>query len=116
MNVFYNKEGVGDMFLIFFKDAVCEEISYEREGDVVRIFNKEIKEMMGFNIFNVFFYLQIEDNGFVVLFEIFVQDVNEILNRNGVLEILMVDFFLKFVVGYVELKEKYLNVDKLNIC
>lgn len=116
MNAFYNKEGVGDTLLISLKDAAREEIGYERAGDVVRIFNKETKETTGFNIFNVSSYLQIEDNGPVALSETFVQDVNEILNRNGVSETLTVDLSPKFVVGHVESKEKHPNADKLNIC
>ncbi|MDN8842426.1 DUF4479 family protein, partial [Staphylococcus aureus] len=73
MNAFYNKEGVGDTLLISLKDAAREEIGYEREGYVVRIFNKQTKETTGFNIFNVSSYLQIEDNGPVALSETFVQ-------------------------------------------
>ncbi len=107
---------MGDTLLISLKDAAREEIGYEREGDVVRIFNKETKETTGFNIFNVSSYLQIEDNGPVALSETFVQDVNEILNRNGVSETLTVDLSPKFVVGHVESKEKHPNADKLNIC
>lgn len=61
-------------------------------------------------------YLQIEDNGPVALSETFVQDVNEILNRNGVSETLTVDLSPKFVVGHIESKEKHPNADKLNIC
>lgn len=48
--------------------------------------------------------------------ETFVQDVNEILNRNGVEETLVVDLSPKFVVGYVESKEKHPNADKLSVC
>lgn len=93
-----------------------EQIGYEKHGDVVKIFNNETKETTGFNIFNASSYLTIDENGPVALSETFVQDVNEILNRNGVEETLVVDLSPKFVVGYVESKEKHPNADKLSVC
>ncbi|MCY7502996.1 YtpR family tRNA-binding protein [Bacillus pumilus] len=116
MNVFYNAEGVGDTLLISLKDVTREEVGHETFGDVVRIFNQETKETTGFNIFNASTYMKVEENGSVPLSETLVQDMNEILNRNGVSETLTVDLSPKFVVGYVKEKEKHPNADKLNIC
>ncbi|WP_144516130.1 YtpR family tRNA-binding protein [Bacillus sp. WP8] len=116
MNVFYNAEGVGDTLLISLKDVTREEVGHETFGDVVRIFNQETKETTGFNIFNASTYMKIEENGSVPISETIVQDINEILNRNGVSETLTVDLSPKFVVGYVKEKEKHPNADKLNIC
>lgn len=116
MNVFYNAEGVGDTLLISLKDVTREEVGHETFGDVVRIYNQETKETTGFNIFNASTYMKIEENGSVPLSETIVQDINEILNRNGVSETLTVDLSPKFVVGYVKGKEKHPNADKLNIC
>ncbi|OJT62695.1 YtpR family tRNA-binding protein [Bacillus altitudinis] len=116
MNVFYNAEGVGDTLLISLKDVTREEVGHETIGDVVRIFNQDTKETTGFNIFNASSYMKIEENGSVPLSETLVQDINEILNRNGVSETLTVDLSPKFVVGYVKEKEKHPNADKLNIC
>ncbi|MGW6675734.1 DUF4479 domain-containing protein [Bacillus altitudinis] len=116
MNVFYNAEGVGDTLLISLKDVTREEVGHETFGDVVRIFNQDTKETTGFNIFNASTYMKIEENGSVPLSETLVQDINEILNRNGVSETLTVDLSSKFVVGYVKEKEKHPNADKLNIC
>ncbi|MGG0776121.1 YtpR family tRNA-binding protein [Bacillus rugosus] len=116
MNAFYNKEGVGDTLLISLKDVTREQIGYEKHGDVAKMFNNETKETTGFNIFNASSYLTIDENGPVALSETFVQDVNEILNRNGVEETLVVDLSPKFVVGYVVSKEKHPNADKLSVC
>ncbi|GJI58929.1 putative tRNA-binding protein YtpR [Bacillus altitudinis] len=116
MNVFYNAEGVGDTLLISLKDVTREEVGHETIGDVVRIFNQDTKETTGFNIFNASTYMKIEENGSVPLSETLIQDINEILNRNGVSETLTVDLSPKFVVGYVKEKEKHPNADKLNIC
>ncbi|WP_339233855.1 YtpR family tRNA-binding protein [Bacillus sp. FSL K6-1012] len=116
MNAFYNKEGVGDTLLISLKDVTREQVGYEKHGDVVKIFNGETNETTGFNIFNASSYLTINENGPVALSETFVQDVNEMLNRNGIEETLVVDLSPKFVVGYVESKEKHPNADKLSVC
>ncbi|MGR6857910.1 YtpR family tRNA-binding protein [Bacillus halotolerans] len=116
MNAFYNKEGVGDTLLISLKDVTREQVGYEKHGDVVKIFNSETNETTGFNIFNASSYLTIGENGPVALSETFVQDVNEMLNRNGIEETLVVDLSPKFVVGYVESKEKHPNADKLSVC
>ncbi|MCM3157695.1 DUF4479 domain-containing protein [Bacillus subtilis] len=116
MNAFYNKEGVGDTLLISLQDVTREQLGYEKHGDVVKIINNETKETTGFNIFNASSYLTMDENGPVALSETFVQDVNEILNRNGVEETLVVDLSPKFVVGYVESKEKHPNADKLSVC
>ncbi|MEC1289745.1 DUF4479 domain-containing protein [Bacillus mojavensis] len=116
MNAFYNKEGVGDTLLISLKDVTREQVGYEKYGDVVKIFNNETNETTGFNIFNASSSLTIDENGPVALSETFVQDVNETLNRNGIEETLVVDLSPKFVVGYVESKEKHPNADKLSVC
>ncbi|MGG1229080.1 YtpR family tRNA-binding protein [Bacillus halotolerans] len=116
MNAFYNKEGVGDTLLISLKDVTREQVGYEKHGDVVKIFNSETNETTGFNIFNASSYLTIDENGPVALSETFVQDVNELLNRNGIEETLVVDLSPKFVIGYVESKEKHPNADKLSVC
>ncbi|PRP52478.1 DUF4479 domain-containing protein [Bacillus halotolerans] len=116
MNAFYNKEGVGDTLLISLKDVTREQVGYEKHGDVVKIFNSETNETTGFNIFNASSYLTIDENGPVALSETFVQEVNEMLNRNGIEETLVVDLSPKFVVGYVESKEKHPNADKLSVC
>ncbi|KYD01679.1 YtpR family tRNA-binding protein [Bacillus atrophaeus] len=116
MNAFYNKEGVGDTLLISLQDVSREQAGFEKHGDAVKIYNKETKETTGFNIFNASSYLTIAEKGPVALSETFVQDVNEILNRNGIEEKLTVDLSPKFVVGYIESKEKHPNADKLSIC
>ncbi|WP_353854911.1 YtpR family tRNA-binding protein [Bacillus sp. Bos-x628] len=116
MNVFYNAEGVGDTLLISIKEVTREQVDFERFGDVVRIFNQDTKETTGFNIFNASTYMKMKENGSVPLSETLVQDINEILSRNGVSETLTVDLSPKFVVGYVKEKKKHPNADKLSIC
>lgn len=116
MNAFYNLEGVGDTLLISLHDIPRENMAFERFGDVVKIFDKETQETSGYNIFNASSYMNLTENGPIALSESFVQDVNEILVRNGLKDELTVDLSPKFVVGYVEEKEKHPNADKLSVC
>ncbi|WP_243291059.1 YtpR family tRNA-binding protein [Bacillus sp. FJAT-47783] len=116
MNVFYNAEGIGDTLLIQMKDLPREERAFEKKGDVVRIFQANSNETVGFNIFNASTYYSFEGNGNVKLTESLVEKMNHILQRNGFEENLEVDLSPKFVVGYVSEKEKHPNADKLSIC
>ncbi|WP_307892260.1 YtpR family tRNA-binding protein [Bacillus swezeyi] len=116
MNVFYNKEGVGDTLLIALHDIAREDIAFEIYRDVVKIFHKETKETSGYNIFNASSYMNIAESGSIALSESFVQDVNEILVRNGLKDELTVDLSPKFVIGSVEEKVKHPNADKLSVC
>lgn len=69
VNVFYNKEGVGDILLIEIGEVMFENCEWECCGDVVWIFDCEIKELVGYNIFNSFNYFNIIVNGKVDLME-----------------------------------------------
>jgi tRNA-binding protein len=116
MNAFYNREGIGDTLIIPLGTVEREQRGFERKEDVSRIFNKETKETVGYNIFNVSKYMSLEVNGSVQVTEVFVESVQEILKKNGFEEKLEVDLSPKFVVGYVQEKMKHPNADKLNIC
>lgn len=114
MNVFYNRAGVGDTLLIAIKDVTHK--TFERKGDLARIFDEETNETGGFNLFNASNYVQIEANGQVELNDELVVKLNEVIAQSGFEEKLEADFSPKFVVGYVKEKEKHPNADKLNIC
>ncbi|NPC93777.1 DUF4479 domain-containing protein [Bacillus sp. WMMC1349] len=116
MNVFYNLEGIGDTLLINLHDISAENIAFERFGDVVKIFDKESGETTGYNIFNTSSYMKLSETGSIPLSESFVQDVNEVLARNGLKDQLTADLSPKFVIGYVKEKEKHPNADKLSVC
>ncbi|WP_433743782.1 YtpR family tRNA-binding protein [Falsibacillus pallidus] len=116
MNVFYNKEGIGDTLIIVLGDAEREVHSFERKGDAVKIINSESKELIGFNLFNASQYLELNESGSVEMNEEKLAVINEALSKNGFEDQLEADFSPKFVVGYVQSKEKHPNADKLNIC
>jgi tRNA-binding protein len=116
MNVFYNREGIGDVLLVSLKTIAPEQRVFEKKGDVARIFNEETGETVGYNIFNASNYYEFTGNGSIELNEELVSVINEILTKNGFSEQLKADFSPKFVVGYVKEKEKHPNADKLSVC
>ncbi|WP_297991534.1 YtpR family tRNA-binding protein [Anoxybacillus sp.] len=116
MNVFYNREGIGDTLLITLKAVDPQARAFEKKGDVVRIFNEQTGETVGYNIFQASTYGAFEGNGVVELTEQVIVTINDILRKNGVNEQVTADLSPKFVVGYVKEKEKHPNADKLSVC
>ncbi|MGC4376059.1 DUF4479 domain-containing protein [Fictibacillus sp. Mic-4] len=116
MNIYYNKDGIGDTLLIQLKAIELDDRATEQKGDVVRIFHKETNETVGYNIFHVSNYGHVEGNGPVERMEDVVQLSNRILSENGFDDQLKADLRPKFIVGLVKEKEKHPNADKLSIC
>ncbi|MFC5464463.1 YtpR family tRNA-binding protein [Lederbergia graminis] len=114
MNVFYNRNGIGDVILISINEV--ENKTFERKGDVARIFDAKTNKTGGFNIFNASNYVQLDANGVVELNDDIVSKLNKALEQNGIDEKIEADFSPKFVVGYVKQKEKHPNADKLSVC
>jgi tRNA-binding protein len=116
MNVFYNRDGIGDVLLISLKNVNPEDRAVEKKGDVVRIFDEKTGATVGYNIFNASRYYEFTGNGIVELNDELVSVINSILEKNGWDEKVEADFSPKFVVGYVKEKEKHPNADKLSVC
>jgi tRNA-binding protein len=117
MRVFYNKEGVGDTLMISVAELAPEDRAFVKKGDAVRIYSSASGETAGFNLFNASSYLEIVSSGGVVeLTENLLSKLNECLNQNGFEDQLHADLSPKFVVGFVETKEKHPNADKLSVC
>ncbi len=116
MRVFYNREGVGDTLLISLNEVSAEERAFEIKGDAVRIFNSKSGETAGYNLFKASENVELEGNGTIELTDQLVRKINHIINENGFDEQLEVDLSPKFVVGFVEEKEKHPNADKLSVC
>jgi tRNA-binding protein len=116
MNVFYNREGIGDVLLVSLKPIQPDQRAFERKGDVVRIFDEKTGETVGYNIFQASTYHRFDGNGLLELNEELVSIINDILKKNGWNETLKADLSPKFVVGYVKEKKKHPNADKLSVC
>lgn len=116
MNIFYNREGIGDTLIISLAEFDETNRTFEKKGDAVRIFEKNSNMTGGFNLFHASNYVDVEAKGQVELSEGLVEKINEVLATSGFDEQVEVDLTPKFVVGYVKEKEKHPNADKLSIC
>ena len=116
MNIFYNREGIGDTLLITINQIPTEDRQVERKGNVARIFSSNTNETVAFNIFEASTYFEIQEQGVVTLTEELVNSVNDVIAKAGYTDHLELDLTPKFVVGYVAEKEKHPNADKLNVC
>ncbi|POZ55293.1 Phenylalanine--tRNA ligase beta subunit [Lysinibacillus sphaericus] len=116
MNVFYNKEHVGDVLLVQLATEAIVKTEVERAGDIAILIEAQTGEIKAFNLFNASKYIQVEAQGNVEITPEFVAQLEAAIKNNGATISLDVDFSPKFVVGYVETKEKHPNADKLSIC
>lgn len=116
MNIFYNKNGVGDVLLVQLTIDKPVSITSKTIGDVTVISDEASEKVVAFNLFNASTYFQLDTIGTVELTEEFVAKLQKALTSNNVNIELDVDFSPKFVVGLVLKKEKHPNADKLNVC
>lgn len=116
MNIFYNENGVGDVLMVRLVTERPKEIETETSKDITVIKDEATGNVVAFNLFHASSYIKIETDGQVETTEELVEQLKKTLKMNDVNLELDVDFTPKFVVGYVEKKEKHPNADKLNIC
>lgn len=116
MNVAYNKPYVGDVLLVQLASEAIVKTVVEMKGDVALLKEASTGEIKAFNLFNASKYMTLTTQGIVEVTPEFVEALEKALAANDAVVKLDVDFSPKFVVGYVETKEKHPNADKLNIC
>lgn len=116
MNVFYNKEHVGDVLLVQLATESIVKTVVERAGDIAILKEAQTGEIKAFNLFNASSYVQTVAKGLVEVTPELVEQLEAAIEKNGANINLDVDFSPKFVVGYVETKDKHPNADKLSIC
>ncbi|XHJ05531.1 YtpR family tRNA-binding protein [Staphylococcus epidermidis] len=112
MNLFYNPKGVGDVAFIQIEPSVGP-FEYEQKQNVVEI--KKENKVVGYNIFRVSNNVTINDNGPIKLTTELIKDFQQLITEAGFDYQLDTDVSPKFVVGYVETKEKHPNADKLSV-
>lgn len=86
---------------------------YNKKDDVVEI--TQDGQVVGFNIFNVSDKIKIEGNGHIKLTSEIIEALQQSINNSGFNYQLDTDLSPKFVVGYVETKEKHPDADKLSV-
>ncbi|MEJ7173193.1 YtpR family tRNA-binding protein [Staphylococcus caprae] len=112
MNLFYNPQGVGDVAFLQIEptDGVFE---YNKQNDVVEI-TKE-GQVVGYNVFDASKKVNIEGNGHIKLTSEIINALQQAISDAGFNYQLDTDLSPKFVVGYVETKEKHPDADKLSV-
>ncbi|MER2113474.1 MAG: YtpR family tRNA-binding protein [Solibacillus isronensis] len=116
MKVAYNKAHVGDVLLVQLSMEPIVKTAMDRAGDVAILKEETTGEVKAFNLFNASKYVQLDVAGNVEVTPELVEKLEAALKANGAEISLDVDFSPKFVVGYVETKEKHPNADKLSVC
>ncbi|MEK4386906.1 YtpR family tRNA-binding protein [Solibacillus sp. FSL W7-1464] len=116
MKVAYNKAHVGDVLLVQLSMEPIVKTAMERAGDVAILKEETTGEVKAFNLFNASKYVDLDVAGNVEVTPELVEKLETALKANGAEISLDVDFSPKFVVGYVETKEKHPNADKLSVC
>ena len=116
----YNPTQMGDVLLTMVRPEAAAQAT-EQKGRIVRIFNTENNETLGFNFFDVSEILgDLAVKGQVFLDQAQVEALNQALQAAGFEPELVVDDEPKFVVGYVaELTEhpdsNHLHIAKIEV-
>ncbi|HCY7368393.1 TPA: DUF4479 domain-containing protein [Staphylococcus aureus] len=126
MNLFYNPKYVGDVAFLQI-EPVEGELNYNKKGNVVEITNEgnvvgynifEITNegnVVGYNIFEISKDITIEETGHIKLTDELVNVFQKLISEAGFDYKLNADLSPKFVVGYVETKDKHPDADKLSV-
>ncbi|MBS3350056.1 DUF4479 domain-containing protein [Staphylococcus aureus] len=126
MNLFYNPKYVGDVAFLQI-EPVEGELNYNKKGNVVEITNEgnvvgynifEItneSNVVGYNIFEISKDITIEETGHIKLTDELVNVFQKRISEAGFDYKLNADLSPKFVVGYVETKDKHPDADKLSV-
>ncbi|MBS3523956.1 DUF4479 domain-containing protein [Staphylococcus aureus] len=126
MNLFYNPKYVGDVAFLQI-EPVEGELNYYKKGNVVEITNEgnvvgynifEITNegnVVGYNIFEISKDITIEETGHIKLTDELVNVFQKRISEAGFDYKLNADLSPKFVVGYVETKDKHPDADKLSV-
>jgi tRNA-binding protein len=116
MKVAYNKAHVGDVLLVQLALESIVKTQMERVGDIAILKEEATGEVKAFNLFNASKYVELDVAGNVEVTPELVEKLEAAIKENGAEISLDVDFSPKFVIGYVESKEKHPNADKLSVC
>ncbi|HCV0687616.1 TPA: DUF4479 domain-containing protein [Staphylococcus aureus] len=126
MNLFYNPKYVGDVAFLQI-EPVEGGLNYNKKGNVVEITNEgnvvgynifEITNegnVVGYNIFEISKDITIEETGHIKLTDELVNVFQKRISEAGFDYKLNADLSPKFVVGYVETKDKHPDADKLSV-
>ncbi|MFB5663921.1 YtpR family tRNA-binding protein [Alteribacillus sp. HJP-4] len=117
MNVFYNKQGIGDTLLVSLKEIDKEKRGIDRKGNVARLYHLQSGETTGYNIFHASTYGDVSGKGILAVDESLVTTIkNALRDHDFSVDNISVPEEPPFVVGYVKEKQKHPDADKLSVC
>ncbi|MFD1672729.1 YtpR family tRNA-binding protein [Agrilactobacillus yilanensis] len=111
----YNRKALGDVLItVLAPDKPVQAVA--QKGDVVRIYDPETNQSLGYNFFNITDYLpNLSVNGQVAVNAKFVNTLTQILEKNGFEADLENDETPKFVIGYVQTLKAHPDSDHLHV-
>lgn len=112
---FYNPDVLGDVLIVELADDTDIKQSSEKKDNVVRIFNTETNETIGFNFFGLAEELNLTENGQMHLDAAQVDILNSVILDAGFDDTLEEDRDPKFVIGHVEEMVAHPDSDHLHI-
>lgn len=116
MDVFYNRQGIGDVLILPVKEGNRYELKEETNNDITKITSTD-GEVLGYNIFQASTYFNLDEkNGAISLTEEFLAEIRTLFQQKGIDDPLEFDLRPKFVVGFVKSKQAHENADKLSVC
>ncbi|MCQ2008692.1 MAG: YtpR family tRNA-binding protein [Sporolactobacillus sp.] len=114
MILYYNREGIGDILIIYLKDG--EKETFQTKGDVTRIFDETTNETLGFNISHASHFVKNELAGEVKADASLIEHLNQKLADEKL------DYSLPetpkplIVTGYVRDLKEHPNSDHMHVC
>ncbi len=111
----YNFAQTGDVLLVVLRQDSPKQAFQKKDG-IVRIYNQENNETLGYNFFNASKYIDLQEkNGQIRLSQKEVSLLNNWLDSAGFTKDLVLDEEPRFVVGYVKEMQKHPDSDHLHI-
>ncbi|WP_057763497.1 YtpR family tRNA-binding protein [Companilactobacillus tucceti] len=112
---FYNPDVLGDILIVELADDAGITQSNENKNNVVRIFNDDTNEAIGFNFFGLGKKLNLTEKGQVFLDDDQVSILNDAISKAGFSDKLVADNSPKFVIGHVDEMKEHPDSDHLHI-
>ncbi|EXJ22907.1 Phenylalanyl-tRNA synthetase domain protein (Bsu YtpR) [Alkalibacterium sp. AK22] len=111
----YNNNGLEDVLMIALKKCSVDQQEVESKGDLIKLKDKDSKDVVGFNLFQASAHIDGLENGPVQLNTEQISQFNRTLKAAGFEDKLEVDTDPRFVVGHVKSCEPVEGSDHLNL-
>ena len=114
MFVYDNAKGLGDVLLIPLKSS--SKKTYEKHENIVKIFDAESNDLVGYNIFKASRYFNNLSDNKLKMDEKMKEELEQAFQQNGLENEQSIDLSPKFVIGHVKEVTAHENADKLKVC